>query len=98
MQNYIYTVISGNAGNLPTRSYLLNYAQSAILTPSDFAFPMHAVAAEADPDVETAAIGEIDLTNLAKQRDIGSARPLFDSRLDLYDLKMKKPIEIIQVD
>lgn len=98
VENYIYTVISGNAGNLPTRSYLLNYAQSAILTPSDFAFPMQAVAAEADPNVETVVIAELDLTNLAKQREVGSVRPLFDRRQDLYDLKMKKPIEIILVD
>lgn len=98
VENYIYTIISGNAGNLPTRSYLLNYAQSAILTPSDFAFPMEGVAAEADPNVETVVIAELDLSNLAKQREVGSVRPLFDRRPDLYELKPKKPIQIIKVE
>ncbi len=98
VENYIYTVISGNAGNLPNRQYLLNYSQSAILTPSDFAFPTHAVAAEADPNVETVVIGELALTNLAKQRDVGSVKPLFDRRTDLFELKSKIPIEIIRVD
>lgn len=98
VENYIYTVISGNAGNLPNRQYLLNYSQSAIITPSDFAFPTHAVAAEADPNVETVVIGELALSNLAKQREVGSVKPLYDRRTDLFDLKPKIPIEIIHVD
>jgi len=98
VQNYIYTVISGNAGNLPNRQYLLNYSQSAILTPSDFAFPTHAVAAEADPNVETVVVGELALSNLAKQREIGSVKPLFDRRTDIFDLKSNVPIEIVHIE
>lgn len=98
VENYIYTVISGNAGNLPNRQYLLNYSQSAILTPSDFAFPTHAVAAEADPNVETVVVGELALSNLAKQREIGSVKPLYDRRTDIFELKSNIPIEIIHVD
>lgn len=97
VENYIYTVIAGNAGNLPNRQYLLNYSQSAILTPSDFAFPTHAVAAEADPNVETVVVGELALSNLAKQREIGSVRPLYDRRTDVFELKSKIPIEIVQI-
>jgi len=98
VENYIYTVISGNAGNLPNKQYLINYSQSAIITPSDFAFPTHAVVAEADPNVETVVIGELALTNLAKQREVGSVRPLFDRRTDIFELKSKIPIEIIHVE
>jgi len=98
VENYIYTVIAGNAGNLPNRQYLLNYSQSAILTPSDFAFPTHGVAAEADPNVETVVVGELALSNLAKQREIGSVKPLYDRRIDIFDLKSKIPIEVIHVD
>jgi len=98
VENYIYTVIAGNAGNLPNRQYLLNYSQSAIITPSDFAFPTHAVAAEADPNVETVVIGELALSNLAKQREVGSVKPLYDRRTDLFDLTAKVPVEIIHVD
>jgi len=98
VENYIYVVISGNAGNLPNKQYLLNYSQSAILTPSDFAFPTHGIAAEADPNVETVVIGELALSNLAKQREVGSVKPLYDRRVDLYDLKAKVPVEVIHVD
>jgi len=98
VENYIYTVIAGNAGNLPNRQYLLNYSQSAIITPSDFAFPTHAVAAEADPNVETVVVGELALSNLAKQREIGSVKPLYDRRTDIFDLKSNIPIEVIHVD
>ncbi len=59
---------------------------------------MHGVAAEADPNVETVVIAELDLSNLAKQREVGSVRPLFDRRPDLYELKPKKPVQIIKVE
>jgi len=98
VENYIYTVIAGNAGNLPNRQYLLNYSQSAIITPSDFAFPTHAIAAEADPNVETVVVGELALSNLAKQREIGSVKPLYDRRTDIFELKSNIPIEVIHVD
>lgn len=98
VENYLYTVLSGIAGNLPHRDYLLNYARSAIFTPSDFAFPVEATAGEADPNVETVAIAELDLTSLAQQRDLGAVRPLHDRRPDLYDLRLKRPIQIIHTE
>lgn len=94
-ENYIYTVISGSVGNLPDTHYSLNYSQSVIITPSDFAFPTHSVEAEADPNVESVAIGELSLLNLAKQREVGSISPLLDRRTDLFELKAKIPVEII---
>ena len=69
-----------------------------IITPSDFAFPTQAVAAEADPDVETVVVGELALSNLAKQREVGSVKPLYDRRTDLFELKSRIPVEIIHVD
>lgn len=99
VENYIYLVLSGNAGNLPTTpSYLLNYSQSAILTPSDFAFPLEATAALADPNVETVVIADLDLNSLAQQRELGSVRPLHDRRPDLYELRAKQPIKTIRVE
>lgn len=99
VENYIYTVLSGNVGNLPqVRSYLLNYGQAAILTPSDFAFPLHATLGEAEPNAESVVISEIDLTTLAQQRDLGSVRPLFDQRHDLYELRTKEKIQMVRVD
>ncbi|HMQ54273.1 MAG TPA: bifunctional GNAT family N-acetyltransferase/carbon-nitrogen hydrolase family protein [Anaerolineae bacterium] len=98
VENSVYVVISGNAGNLLNRTYLLNYAQSAIFTPSDFEFPAQATAAEADPNVETIVITDLDLTSLAQHRDIGSTRPLYDRRLDLYELRAKVPLKLIRVE
>ena len=99
VENYIYVVLAGNAGNLPTTPwYLLNYSRSAVFTPSDFAFPPEATAGLADPNVETAVIADLDLTTLAQMRDMGSVRPLRDRRLDLYELKSKIPIKNVIVE
>jgi len=99
VENYIYVVIAGNVGNLHNvKSYLLNYGQSAILTPSDFAFPGMAVEAEADPNNETCVVADLDINNLLIQREIGSVRPLYDMRNDLYEVKHKIPVEIVKVE
>ena len=99
VENYIYVVLSGNVGNLPTvRSYLINYGQAAVLTPSDFAFPREATVAEAEPNVETVVISDLDLTSLHQHRDLGSVRPLFDRRPDLYELRAKYPVRVVLVD
>lgn len=97
MENWLYTAISGNVGNLPgVPSFLLNYGQSAIFTPSDFAFPPNGVAAEADANMETVVIGDIDLASLTTQRELGSVRPLRDRRPDLYDLRARQRVQIIR--
>ena len=97
VENWIYTVISGNIGNLPqVRSFLLNYGQAAIFTPSDVAFPPLATAAEADPNAETVVFYDLDLNTLALQRELGSVRPLRDRRPDLYELRFKGEIEHIR--
>jgi predicted amidohydrolase/ribosomal protein S18 acetylase RimI-like enzyme len=98
IENFIYVVIAGNVGNLPNRSYLLNYGQSAIFTPSDFPFPLQATAGEADPNVETVVINDLDLTSLAQYRETGNVRPLHDRRADLYDLQAKQKIKIIRTE
>lgn len=99
VENYIYLVIAGNVGNLPTiKNYLLNYGQAAVLTPSDVAFPMQAIFGEAEPNVETVVIADLDLTNLSYQRDMGSVRPLYDRRPDLYEIRAKAPIQVIRTD
>ena len=99
VENYIYVVISGNVGNLPNvKSYLINYAQSAILTPSDFAFPSNCIEGEADPNTETVVIAELDINTLHLQRDLGSVRPLYDRREDLYGLAARRKIEVVNVE
>ena len=99
VENYIYVILSGNAGNFPAmQSYLLNYSQSAVLTPSDFAFPIAATAGLADPNAETVVVADLDLSSLSQMRELGSVRPLQDRRTDLYELKARQPIKVVVVE
>ncbi len=99
VENFIYTVIAGNVGNLPTaRNYLINYGRAAVFTPSDFAFPPHATAGESDANLETVLITDLDLTSLAQQRDVASVRHLYDRRLDLYDVRAKRSVKIVRTE
>lgn len=98
VENGIYTVLSGNVGNLPqVENFLINYGQAAICTPSDFAFPPGAVAGTADFNTETVVISDLDLVVLQEAREMGSVRPLRDRRLDMYSLEAKSPVEVIRV-
>ncbi len=99
VENFIYTVIAGNVGNLPTaRNYLINYGRAAVFTPSDFAFPPLAIAGESDANVETVLITDLDLTSLAQQRDVASVRHLYDRRLDLYDVRAKRSVKVVRTE
>lgn len=98
IENYIYVVIAGNVGNLPVKSYPINYGQAAIITPSDIAFPTNSLEGEADPNAETVVVADLDLTTLQLQREDGSVRPLYDRRDDLYELRAKNPINVIKAN
>ncbi|WP_319541886.1 bifunctional GNAT family N-acetyltransferase/carbon-nitrogen hydrolase family protein [uncultured Pseudodesulfovibrio sp.] len=99
IENSIYTVIAANVGNLPgVKTYLLNYGQSAVFAPSDFAFPVPALNGEADPGVETVVIADLDLASLSQVREFGSVRPLHERRPDIYELKPRKKIKIIRTE
>jgi predicted amidohydrolase len=98
VENMIYVVLAGNVGNLPqVRSFLINYGRAAVLTPSDFAFPMNAIQAEAESDTETVVITDLNLDDLAMQRELGSVTHLRDRRPDLYEITPKLPIEIVRI-
>lgn len=99
VENYLYVVLAGNVGNLPqVKSYLINYGQSAVFTPSDFAFPLDAIQGQAEPNIETVVITELDLTSLSRQRDTASVRPLTERRLDLFEINAKQKIEIVRTE
>ncbi|WP_432735874.1 GNAT family N-acetyltransferase [Maridesulfovibrio sp. FT414] len=99
IENSIYTVIAANVGNLPgVKTYLMNYGQSAVFAPSDFAFPMPSLSGEADPGVETVVIADLDLASLAQVREFGSVRPLHERRPDIYELKPRKKIQVIRTE
>jgi len=78
-------------GNLPKVNNMdIQYAQSAVFTPSDFAFPVNGIKAEATPNTESTLLVDIDLDLLKELHNYGSVRNLKDRRHDLYSLKLKK--------
>lgn len=85
IENQIYVAIAGTVGNLPQVENLdIQYAQAAILTPSDFAFARDGIAAESTPNIETVVIHDVDLEALARSRKRGTTLNWKDRRLDLY--------------
>lgn len=92
IENECYVVLSGSVGNLPKVDNVnVHYAQIAILSPSDFAFPHDSVIAESTPNTETMLIADVDLTKLKELRDAGGVRNSHDRRLDLYRLDWVGP-------
>ncbi len=87
IENECYVAISGSVGNLPKVENMdIQYSQSAIFTPSDFAFPHDAVAAEATPNTEMSLLADVDLDLLKELRKHGSVRNLESRRKDLYSV------------
>jgi predicted amidohydrolase/ribosomal protein S18 acetylase RimI-like enzyme len=85
IENECYVAITGSVGNLPKVENMdIQYSQSAIFTPSDFAFPHDAVAAEATPNTEMTLLADLDLDLLKEIRKHGSVRNLESRRSDLY--------------
>lgn len=88
IENECYVAIAGSVGNLPkVKNMDIQYSQSAIFTPSDFAFPHDAVAAEATPNTEMTLLADLDLDLLKEIRKHGSVRNLESRRSDLYTIK-----------
>ena len=87
IENECYVAISGSVGNLPKVENMdIQYSQSAIFTPSDFAFPHDAIAAESTPNTEMTLIADIDLNLLKELQKHGSVRNLESRRKDLYQV------------
>lgn len=77
--------IAGSVGNLPRIENMdIQYSQASIFTPSDFAFPHDAVAAETTPNTEMTLVADLDLDLLKELRKQGSVRNLESRRKDLY--------------
>lgn len=95
IENECYVAIAGCVGNLPRVNNMdIQYAQTAVFTPSDFAFPSNGVKAEATPNTEMTLIVDVDLDLLRKLHEHGSVRIMKDRRHDLYrinKLKQAKP-------
>jgi len=85
IENECYVVLTGSTGSIPNLAYMdIHYSQSAIFTPSDFAFPHDSVKAEATPNTETTLIADLDLGLLKELNRHGAVRNLEQRRSDLY--------------
>jgi predicted amidohydrolase/ribosomal protein S18 acetylase RimI-like enzyme len=90
VENQVYTVIAGTVGNLThVENMDIQYAQSAIFTPSDFSFPRDGIMAECTPNIEMVMVGDLDLELLKRSRKSGTVTLLKNRRVDLYELKEK---------
>ncbi len=90
IENQVYVAIAGTVGNLPEVENMdIQYAQSAIFTPSDFPFSRDAIAAEGTPNVEMVVIHDVDLEKLDHCRRAGTVQNWKDRRGDLYEVRWK---------
>lgn len=91
IENECYVAIAGCVGNLPKVNNMdIQFAQSAVFTPSDFAFPTNAVKAEATPNTEMVLVVDVDLHLLDELHHYGTVKTLTDRRSDLYEVKLLK--------
>jgi predicted amidohydrolase/GNAT superfamily N-acetyltransferase len=91
IENECYVAISGSVGNLPgVENMDIQYAQSAVFSPSDFSFPPDAIVAEATPNTETTLVVDLDIDLLKKLRTQGTVRNLNSRRTDLYRINWLK--------
>lgn len=88
IENECYVAIAGCVGNLPKVSNMdIQFAQSAVFTPCDFAFPTNGIKAEATANTEMILISDVDVDLLQEIHVHGSVRNLNDRRTDLYQIK-----------
>lgn len=85
IENECYVAIAGSVGNLPkVHNMDIQFAQSMVFTPCDFAFPTNGIKAEATPNTEMILIADVDTLLLEKLHEHGAVTNLKDRRNDLY--------------
>ncbi len=90
IENECYVAIAGSVGNLPkVHNMDIQYAQSMVFTPCDFAFPTNGVKAEATPNSEMILIADVNVDMLRELNQFGSVRNLKDRRTDIYKIDRK---------
>ncbi|MEM6641852.1 MAG: carbon-nitrogen hydrolase family protein [Bacteroidota bacterium] len=88
IENECYVAIAGSVGNLPNVHNMdIQFAQSMVFTPCDFAFPTNGIKAEATPNSEMILIADLDLSLLTELHEHGSVRNLKDRRKDVYAVR-----------
>jgi predicted amidohydrolase/GNAT superfamily N-acetyltransferase len=88
IENECYVAIAGSVGNLPNVHNMdMQFAQSMVFTPCDFAFPTNGIKAEATPNAEMVLIADVDIDLLTELHEFGSVKNLKDRRKDIFELK-----------
>lgn len=88
VENQVYVVMAGTVGNLPDVENMdLQYAQSAVLSPSDFEFARDGILVEAQPNTETVITTDLDFEALQESIHAGSVRQRNDRRPDLFQFR-----------
>ena len=91
IENECYVAIAGSVGNLPKVENMdIQFAQSAVFTPSDFSFPTNGIKAEATPNTEMILVADVDLDLLRELHEFGAVRNLKDRRTDVYNVNLVK--------
>ena len=91
IENECFVTIAGSVGNLPkVHNMDIQYAQSMVFTPCDFAFPTNGIKAEATPNAEMILLADVDIDMLRELNQFGSVRNLRDRRDDLYCVRRNK--------
>lgn len=95
IENECYVAIAGSVGNLPNVHNMdMQFAQSMVFTPCDFAFPTNGIKAEATPNTEMVLIADVDIDLLTELHEFGSVKNLKDRRKDIFELKKKTTINL----
>ena len=90
IENECYVAMAGSVGNLPNVENMdMQFAQSAVFTPCDFAFPTNGIKAEATPNTEMVLIADVDIDLLTELHEYGSVKNLKDRRKDIFELRKK---------
>jgi predicted amidohydrolase/GNAT superfamily N-acetyltransferase len=88
IENECYVAIAGSVGNLPNVHNMdIQFAQSVVFTPCDFAFATNGIKAEAIANSEMVLIADVDLDLLTELNNFGSVTNLKDRRKDIYKLE-----------
>jgi predicted amidohydrolase/GNAT superfamily N-acetyltransferase len=91
IENECYVALAGSVGNLPNVSNMdMQFAQSAVFTPCDFAFPTNGIKAEAIANSEMVLIADVDIDLLTELNTFGSVRNLNDRRKDVFEVIRKE--------
>ena len=96
IENQIYVATAGVVGNLPDVPAMdIHYGRAAVFSPSDFEFARDGIQAQADPNVETMLVTDLDISDLYRSRQSGAVTPVSDRRRDLFEFHNKLANETI---